>query len=62
VKEWIKVTKPVRGPAVVTVTLSDENLTAKWSTVAFSRVREGVVEARSKATGLLQELREAVSE
>jgi hypothetical protein len=47
---------------VVTVTLVDDSLTAKWSTVAFSKIKDGVTEARKRATAALEELQEAVAE
>ena len=61
-KEWVKVAKPVNGPAVVTVSLVDGNLSARWSVKAFNRIKDGVVEARAGATAALEQLREAVAE
>jgi hypothetical protein len=62
VKEWVKVVRPVNGPAVVTVTLVEGNLSARWSTKAFARIGDGVRDARARAQGALAELREAVAE
>lgn len=61
VKEWVKAAKPAHGPTVVTVTLVDGNLTAKWSVKSYSNIQAGVREARSAAQKALAELREALA-
>ena len=60
VKEWVKAAKPVNGPTVVTVTLVDGNLTAKWSVKAYGNIKAGVAEARTKADAIVGEARERV--
>lgn len=61
-KEWVKVTRDARGRTTITVTLQEDNLTAKWSTVAFSKVKEGLREARSRSRALLAEVKEAMED
>lgn len=61
VKEWVRFSRGHNGQTVVTVTLQEGNLTAKWSTRAFGKIRDGVKEARSQASRALTELREAVA-
>jgi hypothetical protein len=61
VKEWVRAAKPASGPTVVTVTLQDGNLTAKWSVKAYDNIKGGVTEARAYAHKALAELREATA-
>jgi hypothetical protein len=61
VKEWSRVSKPASGPAVVTVTLVDGNLSARWSTKAYGQIKAAVIEARREAAQAITELREATS-
>lgn len=61
VKEWVRAAKPAAGPTVVTVTLQDGNLTAKWSTKAYDNIKAGVTDARTNAHKVLEQLREACS-
>jgi hypothetical protein len=61
VKEWVRASKPANGPTVVTVTLQDGHLTAKWSVKAYDNIKAGVAEARRNAHKILDELREATA-
>lgn len=60
-KEWVRVARPANGPTIVTVTLVEDNLTAKWSVKAYGNIRTSVGEARTSATAALAELKEAVA-
>lgn len=60
-KEWLRVSKPANGPAVVTCTVQDGNLTAKWSVKSFNNIRSGVEQARYGAKNALEQLREATA-
>lgn len=60
-KEWLRVHKPTNGPAVVTCTVQDGNLTAKWSVKSFHNIKAGVAEARRGATDALGQLKEATA-
>lgn len=58
-KEWLKVTRGHNGVLVVTVVLSTDNLTARWSTKTYrGQVKGAVVEARKYANELIEELRD----
>lgn len=59
-KEWLKVSRSANGTVVVTVTLAEENLSARWSVKCFRGAIVGAVrEARKAAFTCLDELREA---
>lgn len=61
-KEWRRVSRAANGSLVVSVTLADENLSAKWSVKAYlgkGKVKAAVIEARKYAAEILGELREA---
>lgn len=59
-KEWVKVSRDVKGRKTITVTVQDDNIVAKVSDVAFSKVKTGIVSARSDARALLAEVQEAM--
>lgn len=61
-KEWVRVSRSANGQTVVTVTLQEGNLTSKWSTKAFGKLKDGVTEARAYAGTNLDQLREATEE
>lgn len=65
IKEWVKVNRPVKGPAIVTVTLLEGNATAKCSVKAYGlkdSIKNAVKEARTLALADLKELHEALAE
>lgn len=61
VKEWIKVSRGPNGPAMVTVTLVDGNLTTKSTVKMLGDLKASVTEARAQANAWLDELREIVA-
>lgn len=61
-KEWVKATRPVNGPIVVTVTRMRGSLTAKYSVKAYSAIKASAAEARKRATEILDELQEALAD
>lgn len=61
IKEWVRAARPAKGLTVVTVTLQQGNISAKWSTHAFGKIKEGVAEARKQALIMLDELSEALA-
>ena len=61
-KEWVKVSHSANGVTVVTVTLVEGNLSARWSVKSFtSGIKAGVEEARTRAHQALTDLREATA-
>lgn len=57
-KEWLKVSRAANGHIVVTVTLSEDNLSARWSTrTVRGQVQSAVREGRKYAMELLTDLR-----
>lgn len=62
-KKWTKVSRSAAGVTVVTVTLVDGNLSARWSVrTAIGGVKDGMRTATSYAKRALEELREAEEE
>jgi hypothetical protein len=58
--EWVRVSHAA-DKTTVTVTLVEDNLTAKWSVKCYtSTIKKGVAEARKLATSALADLREAM--
>lgn len=65
VKEWVKVTRPAKGPMIATVTVLSGNCTAKSSVLCYGltdSVKKGVKEARAQATSILLEILEAIDD
>jgi hypothetical protein len=57
VKEWLKVTRAANGHVVVTVSLSEDNRSARWSMrTVRGEIAKTVREARKCATEMLSEL------
>lgn len=62
-KEWVRVSHAATGTTSVTVTLVEENLTAKWSVKTYaSQIRRGVAEARLYAQQAMRDLHDALDE
>jgi hypothetical protein len=60
VKEWVKFARGANGKRVVTVSVQEGNLSARWSTVAYTTIKAGVADARKEALAALAELKEAM--
>lgn len=61
-KEWVRVSHAA-GKTNVTVTISEGNLTARWSVKTFAgAIKVGVLEARAGAEKAITDLREALSD
>ena len=61
-KEWLKVSRAANGHIVVTVTLAEDNLSAKWSArSARGQIEAAVQEGRKYALEIISSLREAVA-
>lgn len=62
-KEWVKVTRSAQGVTVVTVTVQDGCLVARYSArTVLTGIKAGYLEARNHAHSHLAELREALTE
>lgn len=59
-KEWIKVNQPANGPAVVTVTIQDGNLSSRYSEKAMGNIERAVNTARDGAIRNLSYIRGAI--
>lgn len=61
-KEWLKVSRAANGTLVVTVTLSEDNLSSRWSCKTWrGDIQKSVRSARKAALEVLNELREVAS-
>jgi hypothetical protein len=62
-KEWVRVSRDAKGARVVSVTVQEENLVAKWAVKAVGLkqpIQTAVKEARAGALADLAALREAL--
>jgi hypothetical protein len=62
-KEWVRVSRDTKGARVVSVTVQEENLVAKWAVRVMGlngATRAAVQEARTGALADLGQLREAL--
>ena len=62
-KEWLSVKRSPKGAAVVTCSLVEDNLSARWSVATTTAtLRHGVADARKGAQLALSELRKAAEQ
>lgn len=56
-KRWIKVSRGPNGPALVTVTLVEDNITSKWTAKVNGNLKAATLEANEQALAWLDQLK-----